>query len=361
MPSAQTDLRPRLWVPGVAWVSEEREVLVGAHVGFNGHGEAFAQTRCAHVGSLRDWRHRVWLLERAALDDAVIDEHAIVVAERLLDAQVQPHARRWFEQQPLVCVSGSKVQRLVDAGLRVYTVEHGVDGDDFFAVCAEGGKRAPWELRGSLDALLPREKREGARSEKREVRTLVDRLLAGVSRGVLREASVLNALAARTLIEPGYGYHGARDGVAAPLERIERDVRALDALFEQIDERAESSIDDAREVARAISRAADDVEDVRLPIYDRARREDVAEMSLMVADDDGPSWTVGGERQTELTLARSPRWIVSRVKTWTPTLPASLQAELSSGERRAAPSPWVAVALVVLLAAIIALGLGVGR
>jgi hypothetical protein len=354
-------MRPRVWVPGVAWLSHECELSVGKAVGFNGRGKAFARSKCGHFGSVVDWRHRVWLVERSALDDDIVDEHAILLAEQLLDPDTQTHARRWLSSQSLVCVSGSKLRRLTDAGLRVYTVEHGAETDDEFAIRADGGKRASWELRGMLRDMLPPDLRpEGddalARGEKREVRTFVDRLLSHTSGGVLSETAVNNAMAARTLIEPGYGYRGETDGVAATVERVQRNLRALDALFEQVYERAEAMRDDAREIQLAIDGAPDAVEEVRLPIYDNARRENVAEIEVRLSDD-GASYTVGGERRRELVLPMHPRWIVTRVQRWSPKLPAMLEAELEREERVGGANPIVAVVLVALLALIILLGL----
>ncbi len=356
--------RPRVWVPGVAWVSEERELVVGPHVGFNGHGKAFAQSRCAHFTRLEELRHTLWLVERRALSDGVIDEHAIILAERLLDPDAQPHARRWLAEQPLVCVSGMKVGRLVAAGLRVYTVSYGVDDEGVLSLSGEGGRRAPWSLHGRLIDMLPADLRPEApgslRSEAREVRTFVDRLLARLSRGALREVSVLNAWAARSLVEPGYGYHGATDGVPSTVERVHRDVRALDALFAQIYARAEEMRDDAHEMQRAVSGAPPDADKLRLPIYDGARREDLLELPVVIARDGRPGaeYRIGGELQRELSLPAEPRWIVARVASWSPKLPKDLESELDAEARGRPPlSANIAIVLVAVLMMIIAVGL----
>ncbi|RLB54664.1 MAG: hypothetical protein DRI90_20045, partial [Deltaproteobacteria bacterium] len=132
-------------MPGVAYVTDECEIRTGRHVGYNGWGRAFRLAGCGHFASIAEWRHRVWLVERAALGAQAIDEHAIMLAERLLDKQTHPNARRWLAEQPLVCVSGAKVKRLAHQGSRVYCVEHGVERADWFAVKATGGNRAGWE------------------------------------------------------------------------------------------------------------------------------------------------------------------------------------------------------------------------
>ena len=90
-----TNERAVIWsglikVPGVAWLSHERELWVGKAVGFNGRGKAFARSKCGHFGSVADWRHRVWLVERSALDDDIVNEHAIILAEQLLDPDFWP-------------------------------------------------------------------------------------------------------------------------------------------------------------------------------------------------------------------------------------------------------------------------------
>jgi len=361
--------RPRLWVPGSAWVSEEREVVVGPHAGFNGHGEAFRRSPCGHQGAIRQWRHRVWLVERRELTEEIIEEHAIILAESPLDPHGQPAARRWLSNQPLVCVSGTKRQRLADAGLRVYTVEHGVATEGEFAVAAEGGKRAQWELRGVLADFLPDRFRDVGgdflpSQERLEVRTLVDRLLCHMTRGVLREQSVANAMAARSLVEPGYGYHGATDGVAATLGRIERDLRPLDALFAQVYARAASMRDDAREIHGALAGAPDGVEDVSVPIYGSCHREDLAELRVRLGDG-GPRWLAGGQDQDELVLPRWPRWIVTRVASWSPKLPVELDVSRERATRTRggvrSSQQVAAVMVMVLIAFIIAAVLMVSR
>ena len=333
--------------------------MVGDHAGFNGHGQAFIKSRIGHFTSLRGWRHRVWLVAREELNDKLVDEHAIILPHLLLDPDSQPNARRWLAEQPLVCVSGMKVQRLKDAGLRVFTVEMGVEGDSELRVRAEGGERATWELRGPLEEFLPEELRVGVdrnivRAERREVRTLVDRLLDYVSRGTLREASVCNAMAARTLVEPGYGYHGATDGTAIPVGRVQQKMRGLEALFEQVYERASPMRDDAYEIERAVTRAPGDAEEIEVPVFDRAHRELLAEMNVRL---DGVQYIVDGEPQEELVLPELARWIVRRVASWTPKLPSDVEAALDRDARRPPPPLWIAMLLVAVLVAFIVVGL----
>ncbi len=362
MKSTVSAKRPRLWVPGVLVVSEEGELLVGRHVGFAGRGKAFAASKCGHKGSVREWRHRAWLVARSELDEQVVDEHAIILPETLLDPDEQRHARRWLASQPLVCVSGAKVERLLDAGLRVYTVEHGVDDDERFAASAEGGERASWSLSIPFSELLPAALRpegdELARlwqSERLETRTFVDRVLDELSRGVLREESVVNALAARTMIEPGYGYRGALFGNAAPIEQISHAMRGVEALFAQIDARAQRYRGEAAEIARAVRRAPADQKTLEeLPIYQSARRVILDELVIPMPEG---AYRRAGDDQPTLVLPEQARWFVDRVTPWSPKLDADLEQELAlEVQETAGPPPWVPLALTGMLIAIIIAG-----
>ncbi|HHH31838.1 MAG TPA: hypothetical protein ENK57_26305 [Polyangiaceae bacterium] len=362
--------RPRFWVPGVLWVNEERELTIGKHVGYNGHGKAFSASAIGCFMSLRDLRHRLWLVERKDLDPQLVDEHAIILPETLLDPDRQPHARRWLSEQPLICVSGTKLERLLDAGLRVYTVEHGVEAEDELVVSAMGGERAEWLFRGRCPDLVPIELRDqvhklATRTTRREVRELVDRTLNIISRGTLREASVVNAYAARALVEPGYGYYGATDGTAAPVERVQRDVRGLESLFAQVYERAGPMREEAEEIAKAVAGVGVDDERIDLPVYGGAHRLFVEEYVIPLAtddDEDGPRWIFAGEPRESLLYPSEVRWVVDRVKMWSPKLPADLERELTKElVTRKAPPAWVALSLVGVLLAILVLGLVLGE
>ncbi len=358
--SAAQAKRPRIWVPGVLHVSEEGELVAGAHVGFNGRGAGFAKSKCGHVMGLRQWRHCAWMVERSDLDDELIEQHAIILPESLLDPDRQPHARKWLASQPLVCVSGTKVTRLLDAGLRLYTVAHGAEEDDQLAVSARGGGRAGWSLRVKLSRLMPEELEPKGdavsrlhQSERLEARTFVDRVLNEVSRGALRELSVVNALASRELIEPGYGYRGATHGEAAVVEAVSRELRGLDVLFGQVFERGDEQNGEAKELARDVSRAQLSAKTLNeLPIYGSARRVTLEEMALPVGEGE---YVRAGENQEQLLLPLEMRWFVDHVARWRPRLSDALDAadEPSDGD---AVTPWPALALAGVLVAIIAVG-----
>jgi hypothetical protein len=267
-------------------------------------------------------------------------------------------------------VSGTKHQRLLDAGLRVYTVEHGVEEEDELVVSAMGGERAEWVFRARVPDLVPLELRDqmskiSSRSARREVRELMDRTLAIISRDVLREASVMNAYAARALVEPGYGYYGATDGTAAPVEAIQRKVRGLEALFAQIYERAGPMREEAREIAKAVAGTGIDDERVELPVYGGAHRRYIDPYSIALAtddDEDGPRFVFQGEPREELTYPAEVRWVVDRVKMWSPKLPDDLERELTKEiVVRKPPPAWLALSLVGVLVAIVVLGLLLGE
>lgn len=360
--SAASAKRPRIWVPGVLFVSDEGELLVGDHVGFNGRSKAFAASKCGHASSVREWRHRAWIVSRDDLDDEIVEEHAIILPETLLDPDDQPDARKWLASQPLVCVSGAKVTRLLGAGLRVYTVEHGAETDDLFAVRAEGGERAGWSLSVLFDELCPDTIRpEGDavsrlwQSERLELRTFIDRVLDEVSRGVLREMSVVNALAARTLIEPGYGYRGATFGTAAPVEQVAHAMRALDSLFGQVFRRAKTQRDEAREIARAVNTVPAEAKSLdEIPVYGSARRVTLDELVIPLHEG---TYVRAGDAQPELVLPEQARWFVDRVAGWAPRLTPELEEELSEELGSAsAPPAWVTLLLSGVLLAIIIIG-----
>ena len=356
--------RPRIWVPGALYVSDERELCAGRHVGYNGWGKAFSFAPVGHFGSLSDWRHRAWMIERRDLTPALVDEHALLLPERLLDAEKQPHARRWLIEQPLLCVSGLKVDRLVDAGLRVYIVEHGVETDDFLRVEGRGGERASWMVSGRRSAFVPEEEGEGLpTSESPHVRGAIDRLLRYVSRGVVTELGVVNALAARTLIDPGYGYRGATDGEPATIESVQRELRALEVLFAQIYKRARGQRDDARGIVDAMQAADENDAEIAVPAYGCARRERLVEATFELSPDSdeeqAPRWVLGDTPQLRLELPAESRFIVEDVSLWNPKLPAELETELEAEARRTSQRPpaWLALALVGVLVVIIVLAL----
>ena len=363
MKSASSVSRPRFWVPGTLFVRSDGELEAGAHVGFNGTGRAFSGSACGHASGLQDWRHTVWLVRRSDLDPEIIDQHAILLPETLIDRDRQPYARRWLEELPLVCVSGTKVERLVDGGLRVFTVSHGAEGDDDFVASAVGGEGAGWSLKAPFASLLPAELRansndEAARSwwksDRLEVRSFADRLLAAVSGGALREQAVLNALAARELIEPGYGYRGATYGTAAAVEQVAHAVRALELLFQQVFDRARAQESEAKVIAEAVRDARSEEVIAELPIYETARRVALAEIELKLSRG---VYRHAGDGFPHVVLAAESRWFLERVTDWNPQLPERLEADLQTELAEVGGPPnWLVTSLIGVLLAIIAVG-----
>lgn len=352
--------RPRLWVPGVAWVRSDGELQAGEDVGYAARGAGWRALPCGHEVRVVDWRHCAWFVARARLTTELIREHALIEPHTLLDPEAQPHARRWLEEQPLLAVSGAKAQRLMKAGLRVTRVEHGVETDDHFVVEAAGGDRPPWKIEGRIGDLMPDEVKAvhalGDAEPPERVR-FVDRLLQRLTRGALREASVVNALAARRVVEPGYGYRGATDGLAASIEQVQRDFAPLEALFAQIYPRAEPHRADARRIEIELRRAPASSEELEVPVYDRCHRRALAEMRLTFdpsAPASSPRYLIDGAAQRELLVEAFPRWFVDRVRPWEPEAP---RVEVRPSRQGAiAARPWMVLLLVGLLLAVLAAG-----
>jgi len=235
-------------------------------------------------------------------------------------------------------------------------VEHGVDADAHLVIEAAGGDRPSWKIQGAVDDLMPSEVRElRAAGEEPPERTLfVDRLLLHLTRGKLREASVVNAMNARRLVEPGYGYRGATDGTAAGIDRVQRDLRALDALFGQVYDRAKPERPDARRVKIELTRAPDSAQELEVPIYGRCFRRSLLEMVLRFDPrDDTTAYLVDGEPRDRLDVPEHARWFVERVDGWEPDLPDGL-APAQGGATAA--RPWMALVLVGVLVGLMVLG-----
>ena len=351
----------RLWVPRLCVVSDDRELIAGTMAGILLRAEALRHSTVGRAMHLTDLRHTIWLVERSELDDGIIDEQAIVLADKLIDRERQPHAQRWLQGLPLVCVSGLKWQRIVDQDkLRIHRVA--VDerhGRVSLAVEAAGGGRPPWSFEADLGQLeaAARAAGEGPRQGMlRPVSSLCDRLLRRLSRDVLSEEAVVAAWQAAELVEPGYGYRGAPDGSPASIERIERNVRALEVVFAQIDARAERQRERAEEIALALRQGKDaEGEEISLPVYGRAERFGEEEVPLALGEE--ASYQLAGEAKSELVLPGYPRWFVAAFEPWEPTLPAELARELEREQERKPPSQWAVLVAVLVLAAIAAVSL----
>ncbi len=357
--------RPRLWVPGLLYVTEEGQVTWGAHVGYNGRGPAFRYSPCGAMRAVDDWTHSAWLVPRKLVSAALVEEHAIVLPESLIDRREQPHAHRWLRAQRLVAVSGLKAERLVQAGIRLYQVDFNVAGDEMLTVEAAGGAEPPFALRASLRDLGGRETaatERGPLLSEPYAPSPIDRALRVISDGALDELGVVNALAARCLVEDGYGYRGAPAGTFVTMGEAQRKLRALDALFAQIIARAEAQRPQAEALRQALKRAPLDRRELSVPVYGTARAEPVAERRIALATGEherGPRFERSGQPHSELVLPAERRWFVSGVSDWQPALPLELERRLAAElDRQGAKlGGWRLALLAVLAVALIGLSL----
>ena len=354
--------KERLWVPGAAYLDNERILRLGREVGYNGSGPDFRLARCHH-SQLADLNHRVWLVERAQLNDELIDELAIIMPHTLVDAQAQPHARRWLDGQPLVCVSGIKRQALIDKDMRLFCVEHGVEAPTILRVQAAGGDAPDWSLRLDLDTFTQHivqclGGQPSVAAESLDARSALDRILRQLSRGILSEQAIINAFTARQLVEPGYGYRGNTDGRAASVEHIAHGAIGINALFAQVYARAAEQRLFARNMREALRGLTDSDEQVQVPIYGVARQRRLQALELTLDDDPqvAPSWLVEGEPKASLTVHESYVYAVDEAELWSPKLTDEQRQQLQQQRHiSSAPPRWVTPVLIVLLLLFIAL------
>jgi hypothetical protein len=342
--------RPRLWIPGLVYVTDDGELCVGRSAGYGGEGPAFSDLRCGRRRSLEHWTHTAWLVARRSLDRKLVDEQGIILPESSITEDDLPHAHRWLREQPLLCVSGLGVARLREAGVRVYRVALDASAERVLELECEGGKTPPGSLRVPLDALCA----AGSGAD-RARGPAIDRLLRLVSDGVLDEQAVLAAFDARSLVEDGYGYRGALEGKFSSIDCVERALRPLDVLFGQVYERAEPMRELGAAVCSVLKDAPADVAELELAGYGAARRTTVP--ALRVALEASVENVLGGEPVSELELPAESRWSVDGIEPWSPVLGPSFGA---AGNDRSAGSavsrspwrlvPWLVLALLLAAA-----------
>jgi hypothetical protein len=333
------------------YVSDDRELCTGRMSGMLSSARGLRHAKLGRAQKLIDLRHTLWMVERASLDDAIVDEQAIVLPETLVDKERFPRAHGWLAALPLVAVSGLKWSRLVEQDrVRLYRVA--VDekkGDVAIEVEAAGGGREPWRIRvGHGELLAAVRAAAGERLAIEAPASPVDRLLRQLSAGAVSDDAVIAAWQASQLIEPGYGYRGATDGSPASIEEIEREVAPLDAVCAQIEERAQRYREKASAIVEALRAARDsDAEEVPVPVYRQARRLVEKEVRVELRD-----YEVAGEPQPQLVLPSYPRWFVAEVEEWEPTAPPGLVREREEPGESKPPSQWLVLAMMLLLCGI---------
>jgi hypothetical protein len=277
---------------------------------------------------LEDWTHVAWLATRSTLSRGVVAEHAVILPESLIDRDAQPHAHRWLREQPLVCVSGTTWRRLSTAGVCVFRVAFDVAGDRVLDIESPGSSNGPTSVTVALDAL---ESAVGAQPSERSSLDVqgdpspIDRVLRLVSGGVLDESSVANAFDARSFVEDGYGYRGALEGSFNEISRVAQGFEALDDLFGQIFERAESLRAVAKRLVAALGETKPEATAVVVPHYGTARSVSVPALAVAL----GEPWVFGGEAKRDLELLPERRWSVDGSDAWSPQLSARLARILS--------------------------------
>jgi hypothetical protein len=338
-------------VPGVLWVSPEGELCAGRHVGYSELEPAWQRSTLTRLRRIEDWSHAAWLVERSSLRRAVVDEHALIVPETLIDGAELPNAHRWLADQRLVCVSGLKARRLAEAGVRVFQLSAGTADDDGLHLRIGGGDLPEIDFRADRQTLvLPAGNDEPTNNQL----SIIDRLLRRLSDGALTEAGVCAALTARCFVEDGYGYQGAPAGQFRSVDDITAEARALDQAFAPIFDRARSQLDDAKALRRALPKGSVDAAEIDVPLYRRARRVLTEARSLPLEGQHGKAaieLRIGDGVRTTLELPAANRWFVERVAPWSPP---ALAAAMAVGQRSRTDrvTTTVKVAALCVLAAL---------
>jgi hypothetical protein len=309
----------RLWCPGLAFVTPQGDVRLGRSAGYDSDDSAFDRLRCGRRSSIAYWTHTAWLVPRTALDPALVAEHGIVLPEGLVDSDDQPHAHRWLREQPLVCVSGMTFQRLAAADVPTFLVGFDATGDRVLHIEGSGDPTGAASLAVGLDALENAATAASTGHPLLDVQghlSPIDRVLRLLTGGTLDECSVLNAFSARGLVEDGYGYRGALEGQLTEIDRVQRALRPLDALFGQIFERARPLRTVAEGLLRALSHAPTNASEVEVPLYGTAHRVLIPALRVpRVAE-----LVLRGRQESTLELSSERRWTVDGVDSWSPRL-----------------------------------------
>ncbi len=173
-----------------------------------------------------------------------------------------------------------------------------------------------------------------------------------ITRGALSEEAVVQALRTRELIEPGYGYAGSTDGLAASVDKIRSDLHTLDLLFGQVFSRAEQQLADAKQSSKLIAAARDKDTTVVLPKLGEASRFIEEELTIELGGDNAIHYVLGGKTPEALILPEQRRWFVGEVSPYDPELsPTDLPTKRAPAIGKL--SSWVLGILVLVVVAVI--------
>lgn len=329
-PPAENATRPRVWAPGLIYVTLDGHVSRGQGVGYSSLAPTLRGLSVGYRRSMTNWMHAAWVVERTSLTPDLVADNAIVLPETLIDRDDMPAAHRWLREQPLLCISATDWRRLTSIGIPAYRIAFNVSGEGMLHIDRKGESRESsivvpleplyraaglWATSGSLRSI------EGAASP-------VDRLLRMFSDGALTEDGVMNAFDARRVVEYGYGYRGAVEGRFLSVEAVTRRLRPTDLLFSQVFNRANGLLKQAEALDRALGGACESDQQVTVPTYGVARR---------VVDEPLPvprlRWlSVDGRSQRNLELPAEVRWHVADVDPWIPR-PHAQAVEHVTGEQ----------------------------
>ena len=173
-----------LTVGGVVYVgrpdTKRRSALhVGRHVGW------------FPAPGIRTWTKDVSVVKKSAVTPELQKELGLVLPEEAAKKRNLADAARAAEACSLVAVTAELAPKLIEKGLRVYSVgcDRITGGIYFFA---DGGSEGPMRLQGDLISMVAPNLPDGATNNEIEdvVESVIDRLLSQLSGGLLNELEV---------------------------------------------------------------------------------------------------------------------------------------------------------------------------
>jgi hypothetical protein len=359
--------RPAIWVPGVLFI--ETEIDRGSHAARIRLGPE-AGVWWGRV-ELRDWKTQVHLVERRALTKTISRDAGLVLPESQIDPERAPYVHRFAAAAPLVQVDEREEARLMELGVRVYTVGFERRVDDVLWVLAAGGGEPPLEVTAPYHDLLHAALGRGAEEHFEEDREIlersgfIDRVLRAATRGVVDEVRIDRAIMLRSFGEiahyQGIGVDPRRERLA-PDEATHR-ARGLEAQLRAVHERAETMQEDAARVVAALEQAAPEDESTRVPVYGEVHRLRAPAFKIAGTQITYPGSRISvpdasGRVKERLFVPEEVIWCVTDVEPWLPPLPADVLEEQMRAIRRGRSGSLScagAAAVVALVAAAIAI------